>query len=93
MKATAIIAYTFEASTWCAYCMRDHVARRVEALGKNAEFVGVESLLDILAEDAGIDRMDEYTFDSDDFPKVVFAVQVETEESCDQCGEELIPIG
>jgi hypothetical protein len=35
--------------------------------------LSAEEALDIIAADMGIDRMDEYSFDSDDFPKVVFA--------------------
>jgi hypothetical protein len=37
----------------------------------------------------GIDREDERTFDSDTFPKVVFADQIEGGEYCGGCGTEL----
>ena len=35
------------------------------------------------------DREDEWTFDSGDFPKVVFSWQIEDTEHCAECGGEL----
>jgi hypothetical protein len=91
MKAWAIVGYTFNAETKCLHCIRRWAANLVESSGRNSEFVGVEDLLDILAPLEGIsDREDEHTFDSDDFPKVIFASQVEDTETCDECGDELI---
>lgn len=44
-----------------------------------------ESLLRSLAGGWGINIEDEYSYDSDDFPKVVFADQIETREYCGEC--------
>lgn len=38
---------------------------------------------------AGIDLADALSFDSDDFPKVVFVDQLDDEEHCGSCGGEL----
>lgn len=37
-----------------------------------------------------IDRGDENTFDSGEFPKVIFAGMVDDDELCGSCGEPLI---
>lgn len=53
----------------------------------------VMSTEDNLAEIAhafGIDRMNESSFDSGDFPKVIFASQVEDDEYCGKCDRSLI---
>jgi hypothetical protein len=49
-----------------------------------------EGLLSKLAEIREIDLEDQYSWDSDDFPKVVFADQVEEKEYCGNC-HEVIP--
>jgi hypothetical protein len=48
-----------------------------------------EDLLDQCAGAMAIDREDEYSFDSGDFPKVIFASSVEDGECCGRCGNEL----
>lgn len=90
MKAWTIVAYTFDAEQVCRDCMRRKAAFACEAAGINSEFVGLEDLLDRWAALEGVDRMDEHTFDSGDFPKVVFASQIEDIEHCDGCGEEIL---
>lgn len=46
--------------------------------------------LDELAESLGIDPEDERSYDSSDFPKVIFADSVEDDEHCGRCHELLI---
>jgi hypothetical protein len=48
--------------------------------GNSAAIAGQH--LDLLARLAGVDREDEYTFDTDDFPKVITADQVQDDEFC-----------
>ena len=48
-----------------------------------------EALLSRLAELWRINIEDEYSFDSDDFPKIIFADQVEDVEYCGTCHEEI----
>jgi hypothetical protein len=52
--------------------------------------VDVIGPLDERAEALGIDTDDERSYDSDDFPKVVFASQVEDAEYCGSCHELLL---
>jgi hypothetical protein len=51
--------------------------------------MGTEEALDFLAQRRGIDRYDEHTFDSGDFPKVIFRDQVTDDDVCGVCGEKL----
>jgi hypothetical protein len=97
MHATDIVAYTFNAETLCPRCVIDKLptgegqAFDGWALAPGAAPMSTEDNLNEIAMAFGIDRQDEYTFDSDDFPKVVFASQVLDGETCDGCHEELIP--
>lgn len=91
MNATTIVAYTFQAEILCRPCMRRKAAFQAEANGMNAEMVPLADLLAAWAKRQGIeDPEDEYTYDSDDFPKVVFASDVEDDETCHGCGEEIL---
>jgi hypothetical protein len=45
--------------------------------------------LDEAAEKRGIDAMDEHSYDSGDFPKVIFSAMIEDDEYCCQCNEVL----
>ncbi len=49
----------------------------------------VETALDFIAKLQGIDRYDEATYDSEDFPKVVFRDQVEDDDVCGICFDTL----
>lgn len=96
MKAFDIVGYTFNADSYCPPCV-------VEMLptGPGQPFDGwklapgvhmsTEANLDELAYAFGIDRSDEPTFDSSEFPKVIFASQVESaEEVCGRCDKPLV---
>jgi hypothetical protein len=73
-KATEIAGYTYRANMFSPADLIAYLVMRGDrspgALGMDAEDV-----LDQWAGEEGIDRDDETTFDSDDFPKVVFADQ------------------
>jgi hypothetical protein len=84
-----IVGYTFQADQYCP----DHIAEAVRPtidfeLGYPVDADGgeypwdTEWLLDQWAIALEIDRYDEHTFDTDDFPKVIFAGQVEDDEYC-----------
>lgn len=98
MNATTIVAYTFNGDIYCPACI-------VAALptGEGQAFDGwavsegvrvtPEENLSELAYAFGIDRDDEGSFDSGDFPKVVFASQVWGDPDtphCGQCGEPVM---
>jgi hypothetical protein len=89
MNATQIVAYTFRADTYAPAAILAALPTGDGELYNAAE---VETALDELALAFGIDRADECTFDSADFPKVVFASQVDdwNEESLiDASGEHV----
>lgn len=88
MKSYDIVGYTFNADQYCP----EHI---VEQLDGQAPVVGseAESKLDYIAGMLGIDRQDEHSYDSGDFPKVIFADSVHDGCSADngyepgQCGD------
>ena len=84
MHATDIVAYTYQAETLCPPCTMAAMSDAPAIPGADAEIV-----LDFVAQILGVDRDDESSFDSGDFPKVIFGSQIEDIESCGQCGEEL----
>lgn len=85
-RADAIVAYTYRADIYCPGCI-------VQMLTDDEflQSVNTELALNFMAENWAmpLDRGDESTFDSDDFPKVVFSSQVEEAENCGECGEEI----
>jgi hypothetical protein len=91
MHSGDIIAYTYRADNYCPDCIIPELLKRAEIAAKADTSEGlwrwdVEGELDAIARIVGIDRQDENTFDSDDFPKVVFADMVEDEdERCGNC--------
>lgn len=85
-NAADIVAYTYQAETLCPTCTNKALSGKhyVEPTGP----VNMENVLDFTAPFFGItDRHDENTFDSGDFPKVVFASQIEACGDCDACLE------
>lgn len=97
MKSWEIVGYAFSADTYCPEHIGDAVTARPAYDGWR--LVGVhrqmpaEQDLDEIAAAFGIDRYDEHSFDSGDFPKVIFADQVHDGCSADngyepgQCGD------
>jgi len=91
-KAWAIVAYAYHAEILCPSCALESLPT-----GPGEEFDGWEDMtgrmtaeenLTELALAFGIDRNDERSFDSDEFPKVVFSSDLPV-ETCSKCGEEL----
>lgn len=83
-----IVGYQYRAEQYCPDCL----VRVLTPAGHNQVIAGTtEAMLDALADAAGVNREDEYTFDSDDFPKVILSVQVEGSDldRCGCCGREL----
>lgn len=91
MHATTITGYTYKADLHCPDCMRTMAAHALAAPGE-AAFMGrptdgdtTEQFLDRWAAQEGINRGDETTFDSDDFPKVTFETGDASNELCGTC--------
>lgn len=88
MKSSDVAAYTYKADVYHPGCAVLEVLKTdgLEGHGLSSDN---EDALDLLARFRGIDRMDETSFDSDDFPKVVFFDQVSDltrESDRDYCG-------
>jgi hypothetical protein len=81
--ADAVVGYSYRADQYCPECLN----REITPAGHN-QVIGssVEEMLDRLAEAAGIDRENEWSFDSGDFPKVILSYQVEGDPDTDRCG-------
>jgi hypothetical protein len=82
MKAWAIVGYSYNADTYCG----DGIKRMFGPAGSTAT---AEEVLDTAAGTMGIDRHDEFGFDSSDFPKIIFASGAE-DSRCGICGIALI---
>ncbi len=84
MKLGTVCAYIYKADIYCPGCIP-------YILTANPVFqeLPTEEILHRMALDFGIDRLDENTFDSDEFPKVVFGDFLTKDDSCARCGEQL----
>ena len=94
MKAYDIVGYTFCADVVCPECMLDLANEWLYADGLKVGYMIVEDALDAWATSVKITRDDEWTFDSSEFPKVIFADSVwgnEEPEHCGVCHELLVP--
>jgi len=96
MKSYDIVGYIFCADIYCPDCIIDALptgdgqAFDGWSLGEGVRMTTEENLTEVAAA-FGIDRNDEGSFDSGDFPKVVFAEWVESsDERCGHCHESLI---
>lgn len=91
-----IVGYTFNADTYCdGECVVDALTAEGApcdgwGLAPGGVPMSIEDNLDEIAHAFGIDRRDEHTYDSADFPKVVLSSMVEESEWCAGCGGELI---
>ena len=84
MKSYDIVAYTFNADIYCPNCVVPVLS------GMDVQVGSIESALDVLASDLGINRNDEFSFDSSEFPKVIFADQLEETDWCAECHEKIL---
>lgn len=82
-----IIGYTYKSDIYCMDCLVNALdVYSFQSLYPEGVYE-TEDFLDKLAEFKGIDRYDESSFDSGDFPKVIFSLG--DPEFCGPCGEEL----
>lgn len=89
MKSRTIVAYTYRADSLCPDCIRNIGIMPLQDTPITGP-VPVEDLLNQAARYKGINRTDEHSYDSGDFPKAISADQVEGEECCWDCQEPLI---
>lgn len=82
-----IIGYTYKTDNYCPDC----ILHKMMPPGYLQE-VATEQALDLIATGVGLDRQDQRSFDSGDFPKVVFRDQLLSPEDdahpehCGRCG-------
>ena len=81
--------YVFNADVYCPDCIVD----ACDSYLKNADLCGVadtEGQLNVLAKANEINRHDEHSYDSDEFPKVIFiACEDGPHEYCAGCDADL----
>lgn len=80
-----IAAYTYKADLYCP----DHIVEQIDGEAPVEDIAGaIEEKLDYIAGMFGIDREDESTFDSGDFPKVAFSDELYDHAHC-ACGHRI----
>jgi hypothetical protein len=77
-----IVGYTYNAEQYHPHCLIRTFT--------DGEYDTAEGVLDRAAIKLGIDRTNEHSYDSGDFPKVIFYSDIEPNEQCDICGKSLI---
>lgn len=88
VRQSTVVGYAYKADIWCPACMEE------SSLLEGVKPASAEWMLDDAATRLGVDRHDECSFDSDDFPKVVTVGDLDFHgnegiEICWQCLEEL----
>lgn len=90
-RSSDIAAYTFAADLYAPSCIVDAVTSSEAFDGwalADGVMMSVEDNLSEIAVHFQIERMEEDTFDSNDFPKVIFLDSVDESDSC-ACGTQL----
>jgi hypothetical protein len=83
-RSDEVAAYTYRTEVYCPACL----ITRMIAAGDASPAAGdlpAEDVLDQCAEAAALHRTDEASFDSSEFPKVVFLDQVRDADTCGYC--------
>ena len=88
VRQSTVVGYAYRAAIWCPACM-EQILRLDGVKPASAEL-----MLDDAATRLGGDRNDEYSCDSEDFPKLVTVGDLDFHsnegiDECYQCGEEL----
>jgi hypothetical protein len=86
--ASEIAGYTYRADLLCPSCTIEAMIGAGDA-GPAARDMPTEDVLEQCAGALGIDRDDEHTFDSDEFPKVALLDHLAANEACAACHEAL----
>jgi hypothetical protein len=84
-----VVGYTYKADIYCPACTIKEVTDRHSRLKRWSENeTSAENFLDNCAVQLNVARYDERSYDSGDFPKVVFRDQAHegNEEGSDLCG-------
>ena len=80
-----IAGYIYKADIYCPTCAMETYAKAHNTLIVDPP----ESFFDQQANLAGVDREEETSFDSDEFPKMVFTWDASNQDTCGKCGKSL----
>jgi hypothetical protein len=83
-----IVGYSYRAANLCAPCTAYKVCRGATVTDPPSASEA-RAMIEVEAVDRDINFDDESTFDSSEFPKVIFRDQAEHGETCDVCQEPL----
>ncbi|MBI5738853.1 MAG: hypothetical protein HY997_23575 [Mycolicibacterium neoaurum] len=83
-----VAAYTYQAEILCPACTIETLIAAGDP-APAARDMPAEDVLDQCAGALAIDRDDETTFDSDEFPKVVHLDHLAADEQCGACRQDL----
>lgn len=93
MSAFDIVGYDFKGGRYCTGCIKAVMptaeGEAYEGWADATGAMGAEEFLQGIADAFGIDRVVERSFDTSEFPKVIFRGHVHGVEVCDMCGGEL----
>jgi hypothetical protein len=82
-----LVAYVYQADLHCPRCIIGQLSRSsLYGIDRPTTVTGAEAALDAQARLVGIDRLVESTFDSGEFPKVVFRHELARCEHCQGAG-------
>lgn len=91
VKLSDIAGYTYRADNYCPDCIKGIAISGIEGMGYFVVDPDEKSFMAFLSEWADLARIDpedEYAYDSDDFPKVIFHSDAE-DATCGGCHESL----
>jgi len=88
MNATDIAGYTYQVDTYCTGCIIEVLIASGQAspAARDLAADALHETLRYLADCQGIDSEDESTFDSSEWPKVIFDDQLDQGDEPDVCG-------
>jgi len=93
-RTGGILGYTFAADTYCVDCVLS-VLPEYHTDGMVGDTRDVHGVVDVdgalwdVAIDSGVDREDEYSFDSDDFPKAILLGMTDEPTECGKCSARI----
>ena len=91
MRGDTTVGYTYQADYVCPDCMENIAGGEIEELNPERVVYPIgEDVIRLWAKMIGVDYIEERSYDSDDFPKVILAYQIEEDEHCGVC-HEVIP--
>ncbi len=89
MSATTdVVGYAYKADTYCPHCLVTAMDGRGLWTPPDGGNEYLEEMLSRTSVSLGIDRFDESSYDSGDFPKVIFRDQA-ADDRCSECGARL----